>query len=70
MIKSRAFLTGEFLLLFVLLPLSLASPMEVWIKVVLVLLGFGYLLMVLRKFEGLKFRIHKNLNWLSFLKSA
>ena len=50
MIKSRAFLTGEFLLLFVLLPLSLAAPMEV------------------RKFEGLKFRIHKNLNWSSFLK--
>ena len=68
MIKSRAFLTGEFLLLFVLLPLSLAAPMAVWIKVALVLLGFGYLLMVLRKFEGLKFRIHKNLNWSSFLK--
>jgi membrane protease YdiL (CAAX protease family) len=68
MIKSRTFLTTEFLVLFVLLPLSLAAPILVWIKVAAIIIGFGYLLMVLRKFEGVRFRINKNIAWASFFK--
>lgn len=68
MIKSRTFLTAEFILLFVLLPLSLAISMSIWIKVALVIIGFGYLLTVLRKFEGVKFQIKKNIIWTSYFK--
>jgi membrane protease YdiL (CAAX protease family) len=60
-------LLAEFFLLFILMPVSLVFDFPLWIKAVLVLSGFVYIIVVLRKM-GVSFRIKKDLNWKSFWK--
>lgn len=56
-------LLSEFFILFILLPVSLAIPFNIWVKVGMVLIGFFYILIVLKKAENINFQIKKNINW-------
>lgn len=56
----------EFFILFILLPVSLAIPFNIWVKVGMVVVGFIYILYTLRQSEHINFRIKKNLGWKSF----
>ena len=56
-------LLSEFFILFILLPVSLAIPFNIWVKVGMVLIGFVYILIVLKKAENINFQIKKNINW-------
>ncbi|RDK86999.1 CPBP family intramembrane glutamic endopeptidase [Marinirhabdus gelatinilytica] len=64
--KTRLGLLLEFFTLFILLPVSLAVPFLIWIKVGMVVVGFFYILFRLKKSENINFRIRKGLDWKSF----
>ncbi|WP_432411093.1 CPBP family intramembrane glutamic endopeptidase [Rasiella sp. SM2506] len=63
---NRILILGvEFFILFILLPVSLAIPFNIWVKVGMVVFGFMYILFRLKKSENINFRIKKNLCWKS-----
>ena len=64
--KETRYLLIEFFLLFILLPISFAFPYLIWNKVGLTLAGFIYVIWVLRKVEGISFKVKKNLDWKAF----
>ena len=63
--KLKVALLSEFFILFILLPVSLALPFNIWVKVGMVVLGFIYILIKLKTSENINFRIKKNLDWKS-----
>jgi membrane protease YdiL (CAAX protease family) len=66
--KTTSYLLTELFLLFVLLPLSFAVDYPVWIKAILAVFGFVYIIFILRRVERISFRIEKNIAWKSFWK--
>ena len=56
----------EFLVIFVLIPVSFALEFPIWIKLVIGLLGFVYVVYVLLKVENNKFKIRQHINWKQF----
>lgn len=64
--KSNRFLLIEFLILFILLPVSLTIDFLLWVKVGYILAAFIYVLLILKKSEAISFRLKKDLNWKSF----
>ncbi|MGK0387254.1 MAG: membrane protease YdiL (CAAX protease family) [Patiriisocius sp.] len=66
--NKKSALAVEFVLLFILLPIGLAIDFWIWIKIPSVVLGFGYLLYVLKGLGALKFQIKKGLHWSLFWK--
>ena len=66
--KATSYLLTEFFLLFILLPLSFAMTYPVWIKVVLAVLGFIYVIFILKRVERIPFGIEKFIDWKSFWK--
>lgn len=61
--KSTRYLLTEFFLLFILLPISFAFSYPIIIKAVLTIIGFVYVIVVLRTIEGLSFKVKKTLDW-------
>jgi len=68
--QSTTYRLIEFILLFVGIPISFALEFPVWIKMILGLLGFGYVLFVLLRIEKNQFKISDNLNWKQFWKQT
>ena len=64
--KSTICRAFEFLLLFVLIPISFVFNYVIWIKLGDGLIGFLYVSFVLFVVEKNKFKVSKNINWLSF----
>ena len=64
--KSVSYRLTEFFIIFILVPIVFTFSFNVWIKIGVGLLGFGYIIYVLLKVEKLKFKISPNLNWKSF----
>jgi len=60
----------EFFLIFIIIPVSFVIDFPVWIKGVIALIGFIYIIYVLIKIEKNKFRISKNLNWALFFRET
>ncbi|MGC6430427.1 MAG: CPBP family intramembrane glutamic endopeptidase [Jejuia sp.] len=60
----------EFLIIFIIIPLSFALDYSPFIKMGIGLIGFMYVIYVLRKVEKEKFKLAPNLNWTSFWKST
>ncbi len=58
----------EFLVLFAILPISLAFHYPLWLKVLLTVLGFLYVLYVLHYIVGIEYKVKKGLNWNQFWK--
>lgn len=65
---SIPFLSIEFLILFILLPVLLAVDISAYVKMGLVLIGFGYLLVLLKRNGQMKFRLQTNIDWSAFWK--
>lgn len=63
-------LVTEFVLLFILLPLSFLLDYSVFVKVGLTLIGFGYVIYVLKRDSKLSFKLSNELEWSSFWKSV
>lgn len=66
--KSRLYISLELFILFVLLPVSLILPFYILLKVVVVLFGFIYILIVMLRVEKVSFKINKGLDWKLFWK--
>ena len=64
--KNSIFLVSELFLLFVVMPISLAVSIPIWLKVSSVLIGFTYIIYVLFKVEGISLKIKKDIDWNSF----
>lgn len=56
----------ELLLLFVVIPASLAFNYPIWIKLTLGLVGFGYVLRLLKKASLLSLKLQSGIDWKSF----
>ena len=68
MMQTPRYLLTEFLVIFILVPVSFAMPYWVWLKAIIALLGFGYILYVLFRIEKIKFKVQKGIDWKSFWK--
>ncbi|NND64306.1 MAG: CPBP family intramembrane metalloprotease, partial [Flavobacteriaceae bacterium] len=66
--KTARYRSLELLVLFILLPLSLAIPYSFYAKAGMVLLGLVYVIYVLIKVEGISFKIKERLNWRLFAR--
>ena len=55
-------------MIFIILPVSFALEYPFWVKAVLAVSGFGYVIYVLLKVQGNKFKMAPNLQWKSFFK--
>ena len=66
--KSVSYKLAEFFIIFVVLPVSFAINYPAWIKGVIGLVGFIYIIFVLLRVEKNKFKIAPNLNWKAFWK--
>jgi len=60
----------EFLIIFILIPVSYTIPYAWQLKLIIGLLGFFYVIYVLLKVESNKFKILSNLNWKLFWKTT
>ena len=58
----------EFFILFIIAPVSFILSFPVWIKIIIGLLGFCYVIFVLLRIEKQKFKLSKHLNWSLFWK--
>jgi len=66
--KSTPYRSIELFLLFVGIPISFVLEFPIWIKLILGVLGFGYVVFVLLRIEKNQFKISNNLNWKQFWK--
>lgn len=68
--QSLKYKSIEFLLIFIVVPISFAVTFPVWIKMLVGGFGFLYIIYVLLKIENNKFKIAKQLNWKQFFKTT
>ncbi len=60
----------ELILLFVGIPISFVLEFPIWIKMIIGVLGFGYVVFVLLRIEKNQFKIYDHLNWKQFWKQT
>ena len=68
--RSTNYKLIEFLLIFILIPLSFTINFPNWIKMAIGIIGFSYIVFVLLRIEKNRFKIAPNLNWKQFLKQT
>ncbi|MFD2917942.1 CPBP family intramembrane glutamic endopeptidase [Psychroserpens luteus] len=66
--QSTVYKLSELFIIFILVPVSFAIDYPIWIKMIIGVLGFMYVLFVLLRIEKNKFKIAQHLNWKSFFK--
>ncbi|WP_460219149.1 CPBP family intramembrane glutamic endopeptidase [Psychroserpens sp. MEBiC05023] len=66
--QSVTYKLTEFFIIFILIPVSFAVTYPVWIKMVIGVLGFLYVLFVLLRVEKNKFKINQHLDWKTFFR--
>ncbi len=60
----------EFLIIFIIIPVSYVFTYPLFVKFIIGFLGFIYVVFVLQRVEKNKFKINPNLNWKQFWKST
>ena len=68
--QSTSFKLIEFLLIFICVPISFAFQFAIWIKLGIGLVGFAYIIYVLLKVQGKRFKIAPQLNWSKFWRQT
>ncbi len=68
--KSVIYRSIEFLIIFILIPISFSIHYAGWIKMIIGSVGFLYIVYVLLKIEKLKFKVSSHLNWKPFWKQT
>lgn len=66
--QSTLYKLSEFFIIFFLIPVSFAVSYPVWIKMIIGLLGFIYVIFVLLRIEKNAFKMAPNLKWNLFWK--
>lgn len=70
MMTSTPYKLTEFFIIFVLIPVSFAITYAIWIKMIIGLIGFLYIIFVLLRVEKNAFKIAKGLHWKKFWKQT
>ncbi|AUC81221.1 CPBP family intramembrane glutamic endopeptidase [Lacinutrix sp. Bg11-31] len=70
MFQSIRYKLIEFFLIFIVTPISFTIDFPFWIKGIIALTGFVYIIYVLLKIQKNKFRIAKNINWSRFFRDT
>ena len=68
MMKNPSYLLTEFLFLFVLMPTSFTLDYALWIKMILAVAGFLYIIFILKRVEHISFRVGRKIEWKVFWK--
>lgn len=68
--KSIPYKLTEFFLIFIIAPICMVINFSIWIKLCIGIIGFVYIIFVLLKVEGSRFKINHNLNWNQFWKQT
>ncbi|WP_452597404.1 CPBP family intramembrane glutamic endopeptidase [Pontimicrobium sp. MEBiC01747] len=66
--QSTLYKSIEFFLLFIIVPISFVIEFPVWIKMVIGLLGFLYVVFLLLRVEKETFKLSKGIDWKTFFK--
>lgn len=66
--QSSVYKCTELFLIFIIVPVSFAIDYPIWMKMIIGILGFLYILFVLLRVQNNKFKIAKHLNWTAFFK--
>ncbi|XMO85949.1 type II CAAX endopeptidase family protein [Algibacter sp. AS12] len=66
--KSVTYKIIEFVIIFLIIPISFAVPYSPWLKLSFGLLGFLYVIYILLRVEQLKFKVSKTIKWKPFWK--
>ena len=66
--QTTVYKLTEFFIIFIIVPVSFAIDYPVWIKMIIGVMGFLYILFVLLRVQKNKFKMAKHLNWKSFFK--
>ena len=64
--KSTRYRLIEFFLIFILVPVSFALSFAIWIKMLIGVAGFLYVIYVLLWVENNKFKLREHINWTQF----
>jgi len=67
---NKYYKTIEFLVIYVLVPMSFIFNYPFWAKMAIGLIGFAYVVYVLLQVENNKFKISENLKWVAFWKQT
>lgn len=60
----------EFFIIFILTPISFAINYTLWLKLLIGITGFFYIIYILFKVEKEKFKMKINLNWIKFCRET
>jgi len=66
--SKKTYLLIEFFLFFIALPTSLALEYSIWVKTGLVIVGFFYILVTLKRALHISLKVNKGMNWKAFWK--
>ncbi|WP_040280052.1 CPBP family intramembrane glutamic endopeptidase [Psychroserpens damuponensis] len=66
--QSPIYKLSELCIIFILIPISFAIQYPIWIKMLISVLGFIYVLFVLLRIEKNKFKVAPQLRWSTFFK--
>ena len=64
--KSIRYRLIEFFIVFIIIPVSFAFDFPIWVKMLIGLGGFIYVVYVLLKIENNKFQLRQHINWTQF----
>lgn len=66
--KSPLYKLSECFIIFILVPISFVLEYPGWIKMIIGVLGFAYIIFILLRVERLQFKMTKGLDWNAFWK--
>ena len=70
MFQSARYKLIEFFLIFIVTPVSFTKDFPFWIKGIIALTGFTYIIYVLLKIQKNKLKVAKGLNWSRFFRDT
>lgn len=68
--KSANYKLTEFFIIFIVVPICMALNFSIWMKLGIGITGFVYIIFVLLKVEGSRFKSNRNFNWKLFWKQT
>ena len=68
--QSTTYRLSELFILFIVFPIAMAIDFPIWIKLIIGILGFIYVIYVLLKIEKNRFKISSKINWKPFWKAT
>ncbi len=68
--QSISYKLTEFFIIFICIPVSFAIDFAIWVKMIIAVIGFLYIIYVLLRIEKNKFKVAKGLHWKAFWRQT